>query len=629
MRVLLKTLRSTARRVALPLVGGAGIGIGWSLATLDASNKQLVRPTGQNACCDTAPLTDAQRGLAATLRGIVGDKHVSENAVQRGARIGSGTALAVVRPGTLAEAVRTLEACTRAGVAVIPQGANTGLTGGSVPRDTETDRPTVVLSLRRLDALAPVDDGARVLCLAGVGIGTLGHRLAPLGREGHSELGSIFLNPSVAAGIAFGSGGTQLKKGPVYTERALYCRVCEDGTVELVNELGLEAVPDGVHEVPAGGSLDGGALGSVLSAVEGGAAAGEALATAKKCARKAADTDYPSKVVQLDRSVSRFNADTRGPCYNRSEGKVLILASVHETFPRPKRRRCLWVSTDSLETASALKAHLFTAPPGPSGAPLLPSVMEYMDGGTCSTVDEAGRALIFAIKLMGLDGTMLGKMWALKTAIESLPVPFADVLPDTVLYYANSLFPHVLPPRVRELTRQHQHHLLIVLADYGKGEDAELLRRVKDFAAEPSRAKGAAPSAATHIFECESGADALMLNRFRFSVAAAFRTWCVGKGVQGLSLDYALPKGERSAPPMPAGMEFVRRLRCAAAPRASCPRPPPASSRARSGCARARASAAWPQPGAHGPHAARPGGRAGTRTSAAMWCTRTSPSGRR
>lgn len=44
-------------------------------------------------------------------------------------------------PGTLQEAVDVLRACVAAGVAVVPQGANTGLTGGSVPRDTLSSKP--------------------------------------------------------------------------------------------------------------------------------------------------------------------------------------------------------------------------------------------------------------------------------------------------------------------------------------------------------------------------------------------------------------------------------------------------------------------------------------------------------
>ena len=42
-----------------------------------------------------------------------------------------------------------LRACAAAGVAVIPQGGNTGLVGGSVPRAV-ADRPQIVLSTLRL-----------------------------------------------------------------------------------------------------------------------------------------------------------------------------------------------------------------------------------------------------------------------------------------------------------------------------------------------------------------------------------------------------------------------------------------------------------------------------------------------
>ena len=54
-----------------------------------------------------------------------------------------------------------LRACTRLGVAVVTQAGNTGLVGGGVPRpDGAEHRPTVVLSMRRLDAHLPT--GCRV-----------------------------------------------------------------------------------------------------------------------------------------------------------------------------------------------------------------------------------------------------------------------------------------------------------------------------------------------------------------------------------------------------------------------------------------------------------------------------------
>jgi D-lactate dehydrogenase len=37
---------------------------------------------------------------------------------------------------------------------------------------------------------------------------------------------------------------------------------------------------------------------------------------------------------------------------------------------------------------------------------------------------------------------------------------------------------------------------------------------------------------------------------FRFVAAPAFRTWCVGQGKQGISVDYALPKNGGITPPL-------------------------------------------------------------------------------
>ncbi len=64
----------------------------------------------------------------------------------------SGTARCVVRPGSTEEVAGVLGACAEHGVPVVPQGGNTGLVGGSVPRSGE-----VVLSLARLDAVGVVE----------------------------------------------------------------------------------------------------------------------------------------------------------------------------------------------------------------------------------------------------------------------------------------------------------------------------------------------------------------------------------------------------------------------------------------------------------------------------------------
>ncbi|HUO45423.1 MAG TPA: FAD-binding oxidoreductase [Acidimicrobiia bacterium] len=64
----------------------------------------------------------------------------------------TGETAAVVRPGTVAEVQQVMRICHDSGVAVVPQGGNTGLVGGSVPHHGE-----VVLSLLRLDWIGQVD----------------------------------------------------------------------------------------------------------------------------------------------------------------------------------------------------------------------------------------------------------------------------------------------------------------------------------------------------------------------------------------------------------------------------------------------------------------------------------------
>jgi FAD/FMN-containing dehydrogenase len=65
-----------------------------------------------------------------------------------------GKALAVVRPGSTAEVAAVVKACAEAGVAVVPQGGNTGLVGGGVPDASGTQ---VLLSLQRMNRVRHID----------------------------------------------------------------------------------------------------------------------------------------------------------------------------------------------------------------------------------------------------------------------------------------------------------------------------------------------------------------------------------------------------------------------------------------------------------------------------------------
>src|SRR5690606_41087298 len=103
---------------------------------------------------DARPAADRTR-LLDQLRQIVGRAHVltaprTTRRYTRGFRYGEGPVAAVVRPGSLVEMWRVLNAAIALGRAVILQAANTGLTGGSTPWGQDYDREIVLISVMRL-----------------------------------------------------------------------------------------------------------------------------------------------------------------------------------------------------------------------------------------------------------------------------------------------------------------------------------------------------------------------------------------------------------------------------------------------------------------------------------------------
>ena len=64
-------------------------------------------------------------------------------------------------------------------------------------------------------------------------------KLLPYGREPHSVIGSTSIGASIVGGVCNNSGGSLVKRGPAYTELALYAKVNKNGKLELVNELDI------------------------------------------------------------------------------------------------------------------------------------------------------------------------------------------------------------------------------------------------------------------------------------------------------------------------------------------------------------------------------------------------------
>ena len=149
--------------------------------------------------------------LTATLRTVVGDSHVLVETDLKASyetdwtRRFSGESLLVVRPANTDEVSAVMAACSAAHVAVVPQGGNTGLVGGGVPRGGE-----VLLSLMRLDSLEPVDMVAgQVTAGAGVTLATLQDHVRRDGFEYPIDLASRD-SATVGGMVATNAGGLRV-----------------------------------------------------------------------------------------------------------------------------------------------------------------------------------------------------------------------------------------------------------------------------------------------------------------------------------------------------------------------------------------------------------------------------------
>jgi FAD/FMN-containing dehydrogenase len=98
--------------------------------------------------------------LLARFVGIVGAEHAVTDPLDQQAYLVEwrdryrGTTPVVLRPGNVSEVAAILALASETGTAIVPQGGNTGLVGGQIPRE---GRGEIVLSLRRLDRIRAVD----------------------------------------------------------------------------------------------------------------------------------------------------------------------------------------------------------------------------------------------------------------------------------------------------------------------------------------------------------------------------------------------------------------------------------------------------------------------------------------
>lgn len=461
------------------------------------------------------PAAPSDAALLDRLRAIAGARHVltarrRTRRYTRGFRYGEGPVAAVVRPGSLVEMWRVLNAAVEAGAAVILQAANTGLTGGSTPWGEDYDRRIVLISVMRLKGVHVIEDGRQVVCLPGATLDTLEKRLRPLGREPHSVIGSSCIGASVLGGVCNNSGGALIQRGPAYTEMSLYAEVRSDGSVVLVNHLGLDLGEDPEE---------------ILSRVERGD-----LPSPAPTNSWASDKEYAAHVRDIEaQTPARFNADRRRLRESAGcAGKLAVFAVRLDTFEAEKDAAVFYIGTNDPAELTEVRRHIL------ANFQNLPIAGEYIHREAYDVAAKYGKDTFLFIQTAGTD--RMPAFFAAKARFDALTerLGLGATVSDRIAQAVAGLMPQHLPARMNAFRDRYEHHLLLRMGGAGVAEARNYLT-------------GVLPSASGDMFECtprEGGAA--FLHRFAVAGAAVRYRAVHPRDVEDIvALDIALRRNDR------------------------------------------------------------------------------------
>ena len=389
---------------------------------------------------------DAQRTIQQLIN-IVGKPHVltdeqETRLYRQGRRYGSGQVLAVVAPGSLWEQWQVLQTAVDADCIVIMQAANTGLTGGSTPFGDDYDRPVVLMSTRRLAGIQVINDGKQVICLPGATLDRLEKELAGFNREPHSVIGSSCIGASVLGGVCNNSGGALVRRGPAYTELALYARVNEQGQLELVNHLGVN-----LGETPE----------QILKNLEKKQYQTVDIRNESHCC--ASDHRYVKDVAQVDADTpARFNADP-SRLYEAagSAGKVCVFAVRLDTFEKIPSQ-VFYVGSNSQDDLTEIRRFLL------KDLPRIPIAGEYIHRVAYDIGAEYGKDTFMFIEKFGT--AKVPAAFAMKDKVDGYLEKWKlRGLSDKVLQLVTKFLPSHLPKRMNDFRDLYEHHLVLRIED--------------------------------------------------------------------------------------------------------------------------------------------------------------------
>ena len=451
------------------------------------------------------------------LGNIIGKKNIiatewGKLPFSKGWRYGEGDALAVAKPGTLFEIWQIIELCVDMDIIIIMQAANTGLTGGSTPFGDDYDRPVLIINTRRISKIHVINEGKQIVSFAGSTLIGLEKKLAPYGREPHSVIGSSCIGASIVGGVCNNSGGALIKRGPAYTELALYAKIDPSGNLVLINDLGIE-----LGDTPK----------EILNNLQN---QNYDQSQIKFPDKLASDNQYEERVRNIEADTpSRFNADKRR-LHGASgcAGKVAVFAVRLDTYPIPKRNQVFYIGTNSSSVLTTIRRDIL------SQFKHLPTSGEYLHRDCYDAAKKYSKDTFVVIDKLGAD--YIPKLFEFKRIVD-LIADKVKILPDhfsdrLMQFICKLTFNH-LPRRMEDYRDKFEHHWIIETSDEGIEEAKEYFDNFFQ------KNEG-------NFFECnEKEAKKAILHRF-VAASALGRYHSIYKKDIGpmLSLDIAFPRNE-------------------------------------------------------------------------------------
>ena len=431
----------------------------------------------------------------------------------KGWRYGEGEAIAVVKPSTLLQIWKILQVCVDRSVIVIMQAANTGLTGGSTPYGYDYDRPILVINTMLIDDIHTINNGKQIVGFPGSTLFGLEKELKNYDREPHSVIGSSCVGASIIGGVCNNSGGALVKRGPAYTELSLYAQINSEGTLILVNNLGIDLGKDPDE---------------ILTNLQNHDYNSASIQYPKKLA---SDNKYQKQVRDIDANTpARFNADRRR-LYEASgcAGKIAVLAVRVDTFPIPKRSQVFYLGTNSTKVLGKMRRDIL------STFKHLPTSGEYFHRDCYDAAKKYCKDTFLVIDKLG--PSFIPKLFELKRNVDRIAEKFR-ILPnkfsDRLMQFLSRLWPNHLPKRMEKYRDEYEHHWVIEMSDEGIDEANEYFE------------KFFADNEGSFFICTEMEAKKAILHRFVIASATPRFFAMNQKKLGGLmSLDIALPRNEK------------------------------------------------------------------------------------